>query len=298
MTNTLISLLLSAMAGFGLFMMVVSFAMPHSAFKRIRGTDSGPRLVGLAEGTILQALLIDLSHKIKPEGENFLDRLRRSGFIYSSAAEFHTRRMYLSLVNVAIALGISFAVELLLNVRLIPLGSALLATLGAVYGFTLPDRVVNQTIRRRRERLLKEMGFGLDRIALFLRSGADIADAVAQTRHVGLFGEACGRLASSISMGRSILEATQEVHRDLPRTPQFDEFLGMVTVAIQKGQSLVEPFQIRAAAMRQSLKLEIVEEGNRARIKVTLLTSVVILLASILVTILPTLILLTSEGIV
>lgn len=296
--GTLIPLLLSAMTGVGLFMMVASFAAPRSAFRRIRGTESGPRLVGVAEGTILQALLMDMSRKIKPEGEDLLDRLRRSGLIYASPAEFHTRRMYLALVQVALALGISFAVELLFSVRLIPIGSTLLATLGAVNGFTLPARVVNRAIRRRRERLLKEMGFGLDRIALFLRSGADIADALSQTRHIGLFGEACGRLASNLSMGRSILEATQEVSKELPRTPQFDEFLGMVTVAIQKGQSLVEPFQIRAAAMRQRLKLEIVEEGNRARIKVILLTSAVILLASILVTILPTLILLTSEGIV
>jgi Flp pilus assembly protein TadB len=296
--ETLIPLLLSAMAGFGLFMMVASFAAPRSAFRRIQDTESGPRLLGMAEGTILQALLIDMSRKIKPEGEHLLDRLRRSGLIYASPAEFHTRRMYLALVQVALALGISFALELFFHVRLIPLGSALLATLVAVNGFTLPARVVNRAIRRRRERLLKEMGFGLDRIALFLRSGADIADALSQTRHIGLFGEICGRLASNLSMGRSILEATQEVSQELPRTPQFDELLGMVTVAIQKGQGLVEPFQIRAVAMRQRLKLEIVEEGNRARIKVILLTSVVILLASILVTILPTLILLTTEGIV
>jgi len=298
MTGRLIPLLLSAMAGFGLFMMVASFAMPRSAFLRIRGTESGPRLIGLAEGTILQTLLIDLSRRIRPEGEDLLDRLRRSGLVYASPAEFHTRRMVLALFYLAAAVVISFALDPLLGIPMIPLGSALLATLAAVYGFTLPDRIVNQRIQKRRDRLLKEMGFGLDRIALFLRSGTDIADALAQTKHVGIFGVACCRLASSISMGRSILEAAQEVRLDLPRTPQFDEFLGMVTVAIQKGQSLVEPFQMRATAMRQRLKLEIIEEGNRARIKVILLTSVVILLASILVTILPTLILLTREGIV
>lgn len=298
MNGQLITLLLSALAGFGFFMMAASFAMPRAPLLRIRGTESGPRLIGLAEGTILQTLLVDLSRKIRPEGEDLLDRLRRSGLIYASPAEFHTRRMILALVYMGAALVIGIALQVLFGLGMFPVGSAVLATLGAFYGFSLPDRIVDRTIKRRRERLLKEMGFGLDRIALFLRSGTDIADALAQTKHIGLFGEACGRIASSISMGRSILEATQEVRLDLPRTPQFDEFLGMVTVAIQKGQSLVEPFQMRAAAMRQRLKLEIIEEGNRARIKVILLTSVVILLASILVTILPTLILLTREGIV
>jgi hypothetical protein len=50
--------------------------------------------------------------------------------------------------------------------------------------------------------------------------------------------------------------------------------------------------------MRGRLRLAIVEEANRAKIKVTLLTSVVILLASLIVTIVPTLLLLTREGII
>jgi Flp pilus assembly protein TadB len=298
MMSTILPLLLAALTSLGLLMIVASFAVRPSAFMRIRATETGPRLVGMAEGTILHAMLMDISKRIKPEGEDLLNRLRRSGWIYKSLAEFYARRMYSAFLYMALAVAISFALELFIGASMVPLGSAILGTLGAVYGFSLPHRLVNRAIQRRRTRLLKEMGFGLDRIALFLRSGADIADALAGTRDVGLFGEACGRLASSLSMGRSIMEATDEVRHDLPKTPQFDEFLGMVTVAIQKGQSLVEPFQLRASAMRQRLKLEIIEEGNRARIKVVLITSAVILLASILVTILPTLILLTQEGIV
>ena len=298
MMGTILPLILAVLTSLGLLMIVASFAVRPSAFMRIRATETGPRLVGMAEGTILHAMLMDISKRIKPEGEDLLNRLRRSGWIYKSLAEFYARRMYSAFLYMALAVAISFALELFIGASMVPLGSAIMGTLGAVYGFSLPDRLVNRAIQRRRTRLLKEMGFGLDRIALFLRSGADIADALAGTRDVGLFGEACGRLASSLSMGRSIMEASDEVRHDLPKTPQFDEFLGMVTVAIQKGQSLVEPFQLRASAMRQRLKLEIIEEGNRARIKVVLITSAVILLASILVTILPTLILLTQEGIV
>lgn len=85
-------------------------------------------------------------------------------------------------------------------------------------------------------------------------------------RYVGLFGQACGRLAASISMGRLITQAIEEVSRDVQDTPQFDEFLQKVRISIQKGQSLVEPFKIRAGAMRQRLRLTIIEEGDRARI--------------------------------
>jgi hypothetical protein len=294
----LVPLLLSSLAGFGVFLVFASLAVPGSAFRRLRGAEGSPRLVGVAEAGILQAALTDLSRRIKPEGEGMLDRLRRSGWAYGSLPEVHVRRMTTTLLLVITALAVSLALDFVLAAPVVPLGSAVLATLGAVYGFFLPDRKIGAAIRRRRERLLREMGFGLERLALFLASGADIADALAQTVHVGLFGEACGRLASSVSMGRSILEATEEVRKDLPQTPEFDEFLGMVTISIQKGQSLVGPFRARAQAMRQRLRLAIVEEANRTKIKVTLLTSIVILLGSLIVTIVPTLILLTREGVI
>ncbi|MDF1501121.1 MAG: hypothetical protein P1P76_11695 [Anaerolineales bacterium] len=86
--------------------------------------------------------------------------------------------------------------------------------------------------------------------------------------------------------------------KDLPLIPEFDEILGVVTISNQEGQSPVGPFRSRAKPMRGRLRLVIVEEANRAKIKVTLLTSVVILLASLIVTIVPTLILLTREGVI
>jgi Flp pilus assembly protein TadB len=299
MTNgILVPLLLSSLAGFGVFLIFAAFAVPRAALRRLQGTGAGPRVVGVAEAGILEAAITDLSRRIKPEGDDLLGRLRRSGWIYGSLPELYARRMYTALIFMITALAVSVALDFVFAAPVVPLGSAVLTTLGAVYGFWLPERTINAAIRRRRERLLKEMGFGLERIALFLASGADIADALAQTRNVGLFGEACGRLASSLSMGRSILEATEDVRKDLPHTPAFDEFLGMVTISIQKGQTLAGPFRSRARAMRGRLKLAIVEEANRAKIKVTLLTSIVILLASLIVTIVPTLILLTSEGVI
>ena len=150
-------------------MIVTSFAVRPSAFMRIRATETGPRLVGMAEGTILHAMLMDISKRIKPEGEDLLIRLHRSGWIYKSLAEFYARRMYSAFLYMALAVGISFTLELLIGASMVPLGSALLGTLGAVYGFSLPDRLVNRAIQRRRYRLLKEMGFGLDRIKILGR---------------------------------------------------------------------------------------------------------------------------------
>ncbi len=298
MTDLLALVLPAMLGGLGLFLIVASLGVPRTALRRLQSTGAGPRLVGLAEGTILQAALTDASRRIRPEGGDLAERLQRSGWVYRSPAEYHARRMVLALAHMALGLGLSLALEALVAIRVAPLGPALLATAGAVHGFSTPDRALNRAIRRRRERLLREMGFGLDRISLFLQSGADIAEALAQTSEIGLFGQACGRLAASIGMGRSILEAIEAVSRDLPDTPQFDEFLQMVRISIQQGQSLVEPFKVRAAALRGALRLEIIREGNRARIKVVLITSLVVLSASLIVTIAPTLLLLAREGVV
>ena len=93
MMGTILPLLLAALTSLGLLMIVASFAVRPSAFMRIRATETGPRLVGMAEGTILHAMLMDISKRIKPEGEDLLNRLRRSGWRYKSLTEFYARRM-------------------------------------------------------------------------------------------------------------------------------------------------------------------------------------------------------------
>ncbi len=296
MASTFLHLLLSITGAVGILLIAASFALPRSTYNRIQATGSGPRLAGALDPALISSLLIDLSRRIGTEGESLDERLRRAGWIYSSAEEFHTRRMLLSLTYLVLGVGVSALSASFLGSRMLPLAWAMLGTLAALYGFTLPDRVVNRAIQRRKDRLVREMGFGLERIALMLQSGADIAEALASARSLGLFGTACDKLAWGISMGRSINEVGEELRGELPRSPQFDEFLGMLAVSIHKGSPLVEAFQARAALARGKLKLDIIEAGQRAKIKVVLLTSMVILLASIIVTVLPTLLMLVEEG--
>lgn len=296
MTITLIPVFLAAIGTLGVIMIVGSLVLPRSTFNRIQRTPSGPRLAGRFDDTWISSLLVDLSRRINPEEGNLEQRLSRSGWLYQSAEEFHTRRMLLTLTYLTLGVGVSILLTPLLKPRLPSISWAMLGTLGTQYGFLLPNRALSRAIQRRNERLVKEMGFGLERIALLLQSGADIAEALQAAGNLGLFGSACRRLASGISTGRSVVELGEELQEEMPRSPQFDEFLGMLIVSIQKGSSLVEPFQARARAARQLLKLNIIEAGHKAKIKVALLTSMVILLASIIVTVLPTLLLLMEEG--
>jgi Flp pilus assembly protein TadB len=289
--------LLALLAGLGIFTIVASFAVPlQSVTRKILEEETGPRIAGIAEGNILRAMLIDISRKAKPEGGDLEEKLRRSGGFYKSVADFHARRMMSAFVYMILGVVIAAGMGVALDISLGVVGISLFATLMALFGFLMPNRALNSAIDKRRERLKKEMGFGLDRISLLLQSGASLMESLAHTGSMGIFGDACERIAAQASTGRPISEINRCVRDDLPETPEFDEFLQMVRIGMQKGQEMIKPFRERAQIMRGRLKLDIIEAGHSAKIKVTLLTSGFILIASMIVTLGPVMILLTQQG--
>jgi len=211
-------------------------------------------------------------------------------------AEFHARRIMASLIFGF--LGIAFAIALMVafGIQVRVLFVAVAGTLFAVLGFFFPDRAVNGAIRRRREQLKREMGFGLEKISLFLQSGSDLLEALAQTAGLGMFGQACSVIAAQAGTGRPISQVNSMVREELPVTPEFDEFLQLVQMSIAKGQEIVEPFRQRAASMREMLRRAIIEEGQRASIRVTLITSLFVLAASMIVIFVPLMMILEQEG--
>jgi Flp pilus assembly protein TadB len=283
--------------GIGIFLFFASISIPlTAATRRILAESSGPRLGGMAEGNITRALMVDLSKRIKPEGGDLEDRLRRSGWFYKSVAEFHARRILASLVFGFLGIAIAIAVLVAFGIAVQVLFVALTGTVFAVLGFFFPDRALNGAIRKRREQLKREMGFGLEKISLFLQSGSDLLEALAQTSGLGTFGQACGVIAAQAGTGRPISQVSSMVREELPITPEFDEFLQLVQTSIAKGQEIVEPFRQRAASMREMLRRAIIEEGQRASIRVTLITSLFVLAASMIVIFIPLMIILEQEG--
>jgi Flp pilus assembly protein TadB len=283
--------------GIGLFLLFASFSIPlTAATRRIMEESAGPRLGGMAEGNITRALMVDLSKRIKPEGGDLEERLRRSGWFYKSVAEFHARRILSSLIFAFLGIAIAIAVLVAFGIAVQVLFVALTGTVFAVLGFFYPDRALNGAIRKRREQLKREMGFGLEKISLFLQSGSDLLEALAQTSGLGTFGQACGVIAAQAGTGRPISQVSSMVREELPITPEFDEFLQLVQTSIAKGQEIVEPFRQRAASMREMLRRAIIEEGQRASIRVTLITSLFVLAASMIVIFIPLIIILEQEG--
>jgi Flp pilus assembly protein TadB len=283
--------------GIGIFLIFASFSVPlTAATRRIMDESAGPRLGGMAEGNITRALMVDMSKRIKPEGGDLEERLRRSGWFYKSVAEFHARRILSSLVFAFLGIALAIALQVAFGIQVQVMFVAVAGTVFAALGFFYPDRALNGAINKRREQLKREMGFGLEKISLFLQSGSDLLDALAQTAGLGIFGQACGVIAAQAGTGRPISEVNSMVRDELPITPEFDEFLQLVQTSIAKGQEIMEPFRQRAASMREMLRRAIIEEGQRASIRVTLITSLFVLAASMIVIFVPLIMILEQEG--
>ncbi|MBN2471843.1 MAG: type II secretion system F family protein [Anaerolineae bacterium] len=291
------NLVLAFLFGCGVFLMFAAFGFRKTLFRRIidRADREGPEVVTVAEERILRALLADWSRRIRPERATLEESLRRSGWVYASTAEYHFRRMVDAILSALAGLLVGLVFHLYFGFSL-P-GMAILASLLAVAGFLSPDYTIRAALARRGELLLREMGFGLERIALFLQSGAELSDALAQCQGLGLFGRAAAKLSMALKTHQPISEAVLEMKQHLPVSPPFEEFLELIRASQTRGQNLVEPFQVAARQMRQRLQLDLIRAGNQAKTRIVLITSGVILVASLIVILAPMLLLLQSSGV-
>jgi len=287
-SSFLFSFSLASLLGIGIFLIFASISIPtKSLMTRIREGETGPRIGGVAESTIFRALFVQISKRLRPFSGDLEEMLRRSGWKFESEIHFHSRRILtaLMLMMLLILCGIAANVVLGLSLGFLPI--AVFSVLGAVLGFMLPDIELNRALQKRQTRLKKEMGFGLDQIYIFLQSGADLTEALSQVAGMGIFGQACATIANQVSAGETITSVTENVRKTLPETAEFDEFLKLLRTGLIKGEAVQEPFRERAASMRQMLVRHIIEEGHRAKLSVTLLTIVFMLVAVMIVTIIP-----------
>jgi Flp pilus assembly protein TadB len=287
-SSLILSLSLALLSGIGIFLVAASISIPmKSLTSRIRDDGVGPYIGGMAESKIFQAFFLGLSKRIRPVSGDLEDLLRRSGWRFESEIHFYARRMLAAFLVMVLCIIVGIALNVVLGLSIGFLPISVFSFLGALLGFMLPDIELNNAIDRRRVRLKKEMGFGLDQIHIYLQSGADLVEALSQVTHMGIFGRACEAIATQVSTGEPISTVTENVQNTLPQTPEFDEFLKLLRTGIQKGEAVQEPFRERAASMRQMLVRSIIEEGHKSRIKVTFLTIVFMLVATMIVTIVP-----------
>jgi hypothetical protein len=214
--------------------------------------------------------------------ESIEDRLRRSGWRYSSVGDYYGSKIADAVLFFVIGAicGAIIGLPIWLLV-------ALAAGLGAM-GLYRPDEKVNATLEERRENLFREMAWTLDRVAMVMRTGEALEPTLNRLtdENYGWVGGGSGGLfiallrdiAAGLSSHRhDVEEMLNDLRARLPdHMPELDEFLLAVQANLEKRQPIVEQLRALGLNMRDKLNHRIDEIAQKAELKVVLLTSGVI----------------------
>ena len=287
-TTTLV--ILSALFGLGIFLIFAAFAVPSVMGNRVIEEDGGIRIGNIAEAQVLSAMAADMGRAILREKGDLHGLLRKSGFLYETPEEYYARRIYSS-VTYAILAGVGgYFLDLGYLV------TAGLVTGGLLYGFALPARSIQKAIKRRRERIQDEMGFGLEQLVNLLNTGTSLSDALSQMRDFGLFGKICDTVSSGLQTSKPIDKIVDDVLDSVPAPGQLKEFLGLIKQSQVGGEVQVNAMKTMARMLRQRLSNRIMEIGGQAKVKATLVNTMIIVLASLIIIGVPGLAILLSIG--
>jgi len=274
-TTTLV--ILSALFGLGIFLIFAAFAVPSVMGNRVIEEDGGIRIGNIAEAQVLSAMAADMGRAIQREKGDLHGLLRKSGFLYETPEEYYARRIYSS-VTYAVLAGVGgYFLDLGYLV------TAGLVTGGLLYGFSLPARSIQKAIKRRRERIQDEMGFGLEQLVNLLNTGTSLSDALSQMRDFGLFGKICDTVSSGLQTSKPIDKIVDDVLDSVPAPGQLKEFLGLIKQSQVGGEVQVNAMKTMARMLRQRLSNRIMEIGGQAKVKATLVNTMIIVLASLII---------------
>jgi pilus assembly protein TadC len=142
---------------------------------------------------------------------------------------------------------------------------------------------VRGAIRKQRERIRDEMGFGLEQLVNLLNTGTSLSDALARMSDFGLFGRVCERVSSGMQTGKRIDRIIGEIEDSVPAPGPLQEFLGLIKQSQVGGQVQTGAMKTMARMLRQRLANRIMEKSGRAKVKATLVNTMVIVLASLII---------------
>ena len=287
-TTTLV--ILSALFGLGIFLIFAAFAVPSVMGNRVIEEDGGIRMGNIAEAQVLSAMAADMGRAIQREKGDLDGLLRKSGFLYETPEEYYARRIYSS---------IGYAIVGGLGGYFLDLGFLVVAglvTAGLLYGFALPARSIQKAIKRRRERIQDEMGFGLEQLVNLLNTGTSLSDALSQMRDFGLFGKICDTVSSGLQTSKPVDKIINDVLDSVPAPGQLKEFLGLIKQSQVGGEVQVNAMKTMARMLRQRLSNRIMEIGGQAKVKATLVNTMIIVMASLIIIGVPGIVLFMSIG--
>ena len=282
--------ILSGLVALGIFMAFAAFAIPSVMGKRVIDDDGRRRIGSIAEAQVLSAMAADMGRMLDREKGDIDKLIVKSGYIFETPEEYYSRRIGTAFIVTAGA----FVMGVVLDLGFII--TAILMTVGVFYGFTTPARKVQRAIRNRRERIQDEMGFGLEQLVNLLNTGTSLSDALAQMKDFGLFGKICDTVSSGLQTSKPIDNIVADVLNSVPAPGQLEEFLALVKQSQVGGQVQTKAMRTMARMLRQRLANRIMEVGGRAKVKATLVNTLVIVMASLIIVGVPGLVLFMSIG--
>lgn len=214
---------------------------------------------------LLSPMLEDLIGRVDEQKRDDVEaRLRRSGWKYKTAGDFYATRVVLA--------GMFFLG-----------GAGFLVVSGAgfffwvpfalgVLGYFIPEQELRSAIKERRQQVLTEMAFGLDRLALLLKAGIALQEAIGVLGETpgGPFIAALRRVARKIGAGgtRTIDEALEEFRSDLPRDPEVQQFISRIQVGFS-GTPIAESLKLQAERLRAELNARLLKRGLETVLVIT-----------------------------
>jgi len=282
--------ILSGLVALGIFLGIASFAIPSVMGRRVIEDDGRQRIGSIAEAQVLSAMASDMGRMFDREKGDIDKLIIKSGYVFQTPEEYYARRILFAIVYALVA----GAAGVVLNLGFII--TAIIISVGLLYGFTAPARKVQRAIKNRRERIQDEMGFGLEQLVNLLNTGTSLSDALAQMKDFGLFGKICDTVSTGLQTSKPIDNIIKDVLNSVPAPGQLEEFLALVKQSQVGGQVQTNAMRTMARMLRQRLANRILEKGGQAKVKATLVNTMVIVMASLIIVGVPGLVLFMSIG--
>lgn len=217
-----------------------------------------PPLLDRAFGPIIQEL-VGFMDKDDRRAE-ILDKLRRSGWRYPSVGDFYAQKV---MTAGLFFLGGAGAIVVIGNP-----GLFFLPFLFGALGLFIPNREVNQALKKRREALYHDMAFSLDRLALLVRSGLAFQQALVELTKSpggGILLTSLRGAVTQVMLGTPLHEALDDMRDSLPREPELDKFVERS----RQGGSIADALTAQAELMRRRVEADLLAKGLRSTMVIT-----------------------------
>ena len=233
--------------------------------------------------TVLGQILLGFGHRLirAQSAAAVEDRLRRSGWRYTSLGDYYASKIANALLYFFI--GVFFG-----NTLFGALTGAIAGVVFAFLGYLRPDEKIAEVTKERREGLKREMAWTLDRLATVMQTGDALGPSLSRLTDRnydwvaggggGLFVAVMRDISAGLSQNRSdIGQLVDEIRGTLPPDlPEVDEFLLLVRANLEKRQPVVEQLRVLSATMRDELNNKIEELAQKSELKIVMVTSGII----------------------